>query len=251
MLTLDCFVIKEVPAGESSKRIYVLTKEKGIIPVFVRGGMKSSKYSSPTQIYSYSVICFEEKRNAAGDRYYYLNSAEPISMFYEVRLDVYKAALAAYFSELLFYSRIEGSADKDDVMRLTLNTFHFLNEGKKDLELLKSIFEFRLLCEIGFRPNLIGCSSCYKYEDDKMFFSFDTGSLKCQDCYSPEEEASDIVLDKNLLYLVRHIALTDFERLFAIKVSPKYQKLLTGFTESYVYYQYQHRFAALDFYRSL
>ena len=251
MFTLDCFVIKEMPAGDTSKKIYVLTKEKGIISVFVRGGMKSRKNNSATQLYSFSVMCIEEKRNANGDRYYYLNSVESISMFYNIRLDVYKAALAAYFTELLFYSRIEGSADKDDVMRLTLNTFYYLNEGKKDRELLKSIFEFRLLSEIGFRPNLIGCSECYKYEDDRMYFNCYSGSLKCEDCNSEENSLSDIVLDRSMLYIIRHISLTDFERLFAIRVSPDTQKKLTAFTEGYVNFHYQYRFNTLDFYRSL
>ncbi|SDB46611.1 DNA replication and repair protein RecO [Ruminococcaceae bacterium FB2012] len=251
MFTLNCFVIKEMPAGESSKRIYVLTKEMGIISVFVRGGMKSSKYSSATQLYAYSVICAEEKRNAKGEKYYYLNSAESISMFYELRLDVYKASLAAYFTELLFYSRIEGNTDNNEVMRLTLNTFYYLNEGKKDRELLKSIFEFRLLCEIGFRPNLIGCSVCYKYEDDRMFFDPYSGDLKCESCNAEENSAADMVLDKNLLYIVRHISLTDLERLFAIRISPKYQKLLTDFTEGYVKFHYQCSFDTLAFYKSL
>lgn len=251
MFTLDCFVIKEMPAGESSKKIYVLTKEKGIISVFVRGGMKSRKNNSATQLYSFSVMCIDERRNASGDRYYYLNSVESISMFYDIRLDVYKAALAAYFTELLFYSRIEGSADKDDVMRLTLNTFYYLNEGVKDRELLKSIFEFRLLCEIGFRPNLIGCSECYKYEDDRMYFNYYTGSLRCEDCKTEESNMTDIVLDRSMLYIIRHISLTDFERLFSIRVSPGTQKRLTAFTEGYVKYHYQYRFNTLDFYRSL
>ena len=244
-------MIKEMPVGENSKKIYVLTKEKGTVSIFVRGGMKSSRHSSPTQLYSYSVMCAEEKRNAKGESYYYLNSAESISMFYELRLDVHKAALAAYFADLLFYSKIEGTTDNNDIMRLALNTFYFLNEGKKDRELLKSIFEFRLLCEIGFRPNLIGCCECYKYEDDEMYFFCDAGCLKCCDCIEEEDGQPDAVLDRNLLYIVRHIALTDFERLFGIRLSPKYQQKLTAFTEMYVNYHFQYRFKTLEFYRSL
>lgn len=251
MITLKCLIIREEQVGESSKRVYALTTERGVISIFVKGGMKSGKYASATQLYVYSEICAEERKNAKGETNYFLNSAEPITMFFELRLDVYKAALAAYLTELLYYSRIECAVDKNEVMRLTLNTLYYLNEGKKDRELLKSIFEFRLMCETGFRPNLIGCSVCYKYEDTKMYFNLHSGDIQCEDCCLNKNSVLGIVLDEKLLYIVRHIALTDFDRLFAIKISPKYQEQLTEFTERFVNYQFGDHFDTLTFYRSL
>ena len=50
MTTLKGLIIKEEPKGESSKLIYVLTAEKGVISILVRGGMKSSKNSASTQL---------------------------------------------------------------------------------------------------------------------------------------------------------------------------------------------------------
>ena len=52
------------------------------------------------------------------------------------------------------YIRTEESGC-DEIMRLTLNTLYFLDKGDRDDELLKSIFEFRLLCEAGLRPALL------------------------------------------------------------------------------------------------
>ncbi len=251
MITLKGLVIREEPKGESSKLIYALTRERGVLSIFVRGGMKSGKYASATQLYVYSELCCEEKTNARGETQYYLNSAEPINMFFELRLDVYKSALAAYLTELLYYSRIEGARDKNDVLRLTLNTLYYINEGKKDRELLKSIFEFRLICDTGFRPNLIGCAKCYKYEDEIMYFNIRAGEMECSSCCRNKESLYGVLLDPKLLYIVRHIALTDFERLFAIKVSPKYQQQLTEFTERIVRYYFSDKFETLAFYRSL
>lgn len=251
MTTLKGLIIKEEPKGESSKLIYVLTAEKGVISILVRGGMKSSKNSASTQLYVYSDLCFEEKKDAKGYSYYYLNSSEPISMFFELRLDIYKMALAAYLSELLFYSRIEAADDKNEILRLALNTFYFINQGKKDRELLKSIFEFRLICDTGFRPNLIGCNKCYKVEDDKMYLNMRAGSLECEDCCTNKDSMFGFVLDRQMLHIVRHIALTDFERLYTLKISPEYQAALTDLTERYVKFHFKEKFPTLNFYRSL
>lgn len=248
MTTLKALIIAEKDRGESSKSITVVTAEKGVIDVFVRGGRKSTKTSSGTQLFSYSEICLDEKRNSRGITDYYLNSCQSIRIFYNIRLDAKKTALAAYFAELLLYCRVE-SGGCDEVMRLALNTFYFLNEGEKDMELLKSVFEFRLLCEIGLMPDLIGCHSCLKYEDDKMYFSFKEHNLTCSDCYCGEDGDCGFDMDRTLLYIVRFIALTEFERLFSFKISEKYQLKLTEFTENYVGYNFKRNFPALEFYK--
>ncbi len=251
MQTLNCLVIREEPIGESNKLIYVLTAERGVFSIFVRGGMKSTKHAAATQLHVYSLICFDEKYSYKGENYCYLNSAEPVRIFYNIRLDPYKASLAAYFAELLYYSGTEYGLDKSDVLRLALNTLHFLNEGIKDMELLKSIFEFRLLCEIGLRPNLLCCARCFKYEDDRMHFDLYSGELLCDDCCDYKDGALSFVFNKSLLYIVRHISLTDFDRLFSIKVSTDCQTQLTKFTESFVKYHFERSFNTLSFYRSL
>ena len=250
MTTLKGLILQENDRGESSKSISVLTAEKGVIYVFVRGGKKSTKTSSATQAFSYSLLCLDEKKDSKGQVSYFLNSSEPIKLFYNLRLDAKRLALAAYFSELLLYSGIE-SSDCGEVMRLALNTLYFLNEGKKDMDLLKSIFELRLLCEIGLRPELVGCSKCFVYEDDRMHFNFLSNTLECDKCCYNPDSIHDIVLDKTMLYIVRFIALTEYERLFAFQISPKYQEKLTEFTEKFVSYHLKSSFSALEFYKMI
>ena len=65
MKTFKGLVIREKGRGESSKSITVLCADNGIIDIFVRGGMKSQKSSSATQVFSYSLFCTEEKKGCA------------------------------------------------------------------------------------------------------------------------------------------------------------------------------------------
>lgn len=250
MTTLKGLILKETDSGEASKSICVLTAELGVIYIYVRGGKKSTKTASATQSFSYSTLCFEEKKNAKGQVSRYLNSSEPVKLFYNIRLDASKVALASYFSELLIYSGTEGE-ECAEVMRLALNTLYFLDEDKMQPDLLKCVFEFRLLCEIGMRPKLVGCAFCFEYESEKMHFNFLEDRLECDSCCPNPESAHSMVLDKQLLYIVRFIALTEYERLFYFKISDRYLKKLTEFTERYVTYHLKGKFGALDFYKML
>ncbi|MBR1863162.1 MAG: DNA repair protein RecO [Ruminococcus sp.] len=250
MTTLKGLILKEEARGESSKSITVLTAERGIIRIFVRGGLKSSKNGPATQSYSLSSLCMEEKKDAKGQVSYYLNSSEPVKLFYNIRLDAARVALAAYFAELLIFTGTEGE-ESGEIMRLALNTMYFLDKGEMDRELLKSVFEFRLLCESGLRPALLGCRSCYRYEDDSMYFDFLNNDLECSGCCENPESIHAAVLDRQLLYIVRFIALTEYERLFSFRISQRYQEKLTAFTERFVRYHLKSSFAALEFYRMI
>lgn len=250
MITLDGLVISERDTGETGKSVTLLTKELGCIDVYVRGGRKSKKSVSSTQLFCYAAFSLDEKRDAGGATHYYYNSSEPIQLFYNLRLDAKRMALACYLAELLLFASESGDA-ADEVMRLTLNTLHFLNKGDRNEELLKSIFELRLLCETGFRPNLIGCCRCYKAEDDEMHLNLRSGNLECSDCVTAEDAMYDFVFDRTMLYIVRFIALVEYDRLFSFKISDRYQKRLTAFTEEFAQYHYGKRFQKLKFYKML
>ena len=250
MITLKGLIIRERNIGESNRMIIVLTEKLGIINVFIRGGAKSKKTLSSTQLFSYSKMCLEMKVDAKGLNNYYLNSSEALNLFYNIRLDPIKTSLAYYFAELLCFSRIE-DAYCSEVYKLTMNTFYFLDKGNHDNELLKSIFEFRLLCEMGFRPYLVGCNTCYICEPEIMHYNYKSGKLECDNCCYNPDSIFDISLDRDMLYIVRYIALTDYSKLFHFRINKKYQEKLTEFTERFVKYNFKDNFATLDFYKTI
>ncbi len=250
MLTVRGLILKEKNIGEISKSVSVITAERGVIDIFIRGGQKSVKNAASTQLFTYSKLCIDEKRTASGQTEYYLNSSELLSSFPNIRLDIKKTALAAYFSELILYTRTE-EAGYHDVMRLILNSLYFLDNDKMKMDLLKCVFEFRLPCEIGLRPDLVGCAVCYKYKDDKMHFDFRDNKLYCDECYMTDENSIQAVMDKTLLYTVRFIALSEFEKLFYFRLSERYLRKLTEFTESFIAFNFKSRFRTLEYYKSI
>ena len=89
MIIQEGIVLRERLVGEHDKFLDVLTKNSGIIEITAKGAGKiGGKSRSSAQLFAYSKFCLNKK----GDRYY-LNSAEPIHIFYGLRDSLEKIAL--------------------------------------------------------------------------------------------------------------------------------------------------------------
>lgn len=245
MIIIEGIVLKERPVGEQDKFIDILTKEKGVIELSVKGGRKiNGKSASSTQLFAYSRFCYDKR----GDRLY-LNSAEPIHIFYDLRSSLSGLYLASYFAEVLRYC-ISERTDSGNVMRLLLNTLHYLEKGTRSEQLLKSIFELRLMSEIGYMPDVIACRECGVFEPEELYFSVSDGGFCCSECFSGD------AVDRHKMRLpvlsaIRHIVLADFDRLFNFRLSEDSCDKLAAFSEAYIVTHLERSFKTLDFYRSL
>lgn len=247
LITTDGIVIRERFVGENDKYIDILTRELGVIEISVKGAKKIvSKNSGSTQLFCYSKFCFSQR----GDRYY-LNSSEPICSFYDIRLDIEKYALASYFSEII-KSCVMPHDSAETVLRLYLNSLHFLEKGNREISMLKSIFELRILVEIGLMPDILGCIRCKEYENISVYFNCTNGYFICSNCLKDGDNLSKfILLNKTELHIVRYIILSEFDKLFSFKTSEKTLKTLAKLTQEYLLIHLNKRFKTLEFYNSL
>ena len=55
------------------------------------------------------------------------------------------------------------------ILQLLLNTLYIISETDKNLDLVLSIFKLRLLCLLGFEPNITNCTNCQEKEKLKYF----------------------------------------------------------------------------------
>lgn len=81
MLTFMGLILRENDRGETSKSVTVLTAERGVIDIFVRGGRKSTKNASSTQLFAYSKLCVEEKKNAKDQSMFFSIAVNQRSFF--------------------------------------------------------------------------------------------------------------------------------------------------------------------------
>lgn len=246
LTTVKGLVLRERSFGENDKFLDILTDKLGLIEVAARGVKKqNSKYSSVSQLFCYAEYCLSEN----GGRYS-LNSAEPIRTFYDVSADIERFALASYFSEMTLFVATQ-ERPNNEVLRLILNSLHFLSKGSRENLVLKPIFELRLLSEIGLIPNLIGCCECLKFSADHMQFDLRGGRLFCELCFGNRSLTDVEPVDMRLLHSIRYIALTDMQKLFNLSVPKEYLVPLNRITERYAEIQLDRHFPTLDFYKSI
>lgn len=238
-------IIKEQTIGESDRLVTVLTRDDGILRAFARKAknLKDTK-NSATQL-----LCYSRLNIYVGREKYIINEAFPIEVFFGLRADISRLALAQYFCELAMELIPEG-VDSADYLRIILNALHFLSKGARKELLLKSIVELRLIAQSGFMPNLICCDHCNTYESDEMYFMVHSARLLCGGCYTRTAERV-IALAPPVLKAMRHITYSDVERLFSFSLSDKALGTLQTATEEYVQSILQKRLKTLDFYQSV
>ena len=160
-------VIKEIKTKENDKIITVLSKELGVISIYVKGAMRlKNKFHSATGLFTYSEFVLYRSRSSD---LYQINEASVKNVFHRLSTNVEYPALAMYMSELVCEVSVPDDMN-NEILRLFLNMLYMMTTGKWSVALCKAAFEMRLLCDTGLRPNLLGCKKCAEFEKDIFYF---------------------------------------------------------------------------------
>lgn len=242
--TTQGLVIKEQSIGENDRLVTVFTKEYGILKAYALGAKSiKSKRASACSMLTYSSFTLNRK----GENYR-ITEATAISSFFSIGMDIELLSLCQYFCELssVFVDRMNPN---EEFLRLILNSLHFLTKENKSPSLIKAITEFRIAVISGYRPDLLVCQGCGKFEDDIMYLNCQDGSLICCECHNSSDAL--LPLNKTDLAALRHIAFSEFKKLYSFTVSEASAKQLSRITEKYLIAQTDYRFSTLDFYNSV
>lgn len=239
----DGLILKEQNIGEKDKLVTVLTRRNGLVRAFVRGAKSfKNRKNSATGMFCYSKLSLYKSKDS-----YIIDEAEPLETFFGLREDLEKISLAQYFSELAI-SLVQEEEPAEEYLRLILNSLHFLSKSTLPVEQVKAITELRMMCIAGFMPNLIACERCGEYETNTMYFDVDDGLLYCENCIS---STALFQLDIGLVKALRHIAFSDFEKIYSFKMEDNALSDLSYITEKYLLSKLQKGFKTLDFYNSV
>lgn len=236
-------VIREGAIGEADRMITVLTAEHGLVRAFSRGAKKTgSKKLSATALLTYSDFTFSRSKDT-----WSVEDAEAKELFYELRTDVEKMALAQYLCELGF-AFCEEEFESGEILRLFLNALYFIKTGVKEPGLVKAVTELRLLSLSGYLPNLVACDVCGEYETDPMWFSVEEGKLYCN-AHKPASLTRLVPL--SVVRAMRHIIYSEFEKVFFFSLAGDSLPILEAVSEEYMCLRAQRKFKTLDFYHGV
>lgn len=239
IFTTDGIVIKVASTGESTRIVWVLTFDRGIIKAFADGAKNmKSKLHAGTSVYTYGLFSFSEKKGI-----FSIKEVQVKEVFFDLRNDLATLSLAQYFCEILLECVPHGKAE-DEYLRLTLNSLFFLCKKSKPLLQIKSVFELRVASVSGYMPSLIACDRCGKYETDTMFFDLTKGLLYCEDC----GDAMNMMREPlSVISALRFICFSEFDRIFSFELSAPMLEKLNFLTEIYIKNALQKNFRTLEY----
>ena len=239
-ITAPGLVIREQNIGEADKLITVLTAKHGLVRAFSRGAKKTkSKKLAATSLLSYADFTFTKTRDA-----FSVEEALVKEVFFELRNDVQKMALAQYFCELA-YEFCEEDFESEEILRLFLNALWLLKENKKTPSFIKAVTELRLMSLSGYMPDLVACEKCGEYETEYMYFNSEEGKIYCKDCV-PSSFCKCI--SSSVVTAMRYVALSDFPKIFSFSLNEDGLKSFCNITEEYLLNKPQRKFKTLEFY---
>jgi len=163
------------------------------------------------------LLCFGEYILYKGANAYNINSVDTIEIFYNIRIDIEKLEYASCITKIILDVTTENQ-NSYKILQLYLNTLYTISEIDKDLDLVLSVFKIRLLCILGFMPNINECANCKNPIDEEMkYFSFRDNGVKCALCGKNDKGAVEI--NEGTVKALKYIIMCPAKKLFSFNVS--------------------------------
>lgn len=217
-------VIAENNMGDFDKMVTILTPN-GKIGCSARGARRpKSQLMAGTQF-----LCFGEFMIFKGTNTYTLNSCEPIEVFYNIRTDLDKLEYASNITKMI-QEITDENQNTYKILQLYLNTLYVISETNLNLEFVISIFKLRLMCLLGFTPQIQECVKC-KEKEELIYFSLKDNGLKCKNC--GKIDTSSIEISNSTMQAIKYIIIAPAKKLYSFKLSEENQKQLSIIAKLY------------------
>ena len=257
--TIDGLVLRMKNSGENDRLVSLLTAEQGRISVIVKGGRSMKSLSlSATQLFTYGNYEINDRNG-----FKWLHKASAIRQFDGLTGSIEKISLASYFASVA--EELSGENEPaHDILRLTLNTFHALEEDKKSSAQIKACFEIQAAAMSGFMPDLSACRFCHKKTDELLYLDVMNGRLLCPDCMhkasnqairdrvKSEDIREAVVMLPMSMALVdafRYVLSVDSRKMLAFTLADSELHDFGRCAETYLLSHLGHGFDTLDFYK--
>ncbi|MCI9247180.1 MAG: DNA repair protein RecO [Clostridia bacterium] len=203
-------ILSESNMNDFDKMLTVLTPN-GKIGCAAKGARKpKSLLMAGTQLF-----VFGEYMLYQGTSSYHINSCDTIELFYPIRTDLDKLKYAAHITKII-NDVTDENQNTYRILQLFLNTLYMISETDKDLDFILSVFRLRLLCLLGFTPQIKACTNC-KTGENITHFSIRDNGFKCEACSKVDKGA--LQLSDSTKTAIQYIVLADPKKIFSFQIS--------------------------------
>ena len=203
-------IIAENNMGDFDKMLTMLTPGLGKISCVAKGARRpKSSLLAGTQF-----LCFGEYVLYKGQEHYTINSCDSIEFFYNIRIDLDKLKYATYITKIINDVTNENE-NTYKILQLYLNTLYMISETDKNPDFILSIFKIKLLCFLGFRPQIEKCTTCGSTEN-LTYFSIKDNGIKCEECHKVDKGA--IRISQSTYTALKYIVLAPAKKLYSFEL---------------------------------
>ena len=239
-MNTDALVLRVTDTGESDRLVTLLTSEYGVLRAFANRAKKiNNRMHGATQSLCYADFSIYKSRDS-----YIIDDAVAKEVFFGLREDIEKLALAQYFCALAAELVPEMEPAKD-YLRVILNSMHLLEKQRRSNDFLKAVTELKFMVFSGFMPDLTGCSSCGNEPLSEIYFNINDGCIYCKGCGTGEK------INPTVLTAMRHVCANPIEKIYSFSLPEQDEKRFASVCEKFLLSQTGKRFKTLEFYKSL
>ncbi len=251
-ITVTGIILSAGPIGEYDRRLVLLTKEKGKISAFAKGVRRpTAMLSGCSQPFVFGKFTLYEGKTS-----YTLQNVEAENYFAELRNDLETVYYGVYFCEFAEAVTREGLPAKEELKVLHRSLCALLKRSI-GAELVRTVFELKMLSVCGVSPQVFECVRCRKREA-LVWFSAKSGGCVCSVCgrtQRAEGEAKNAsalyagdlsTVSGSTLYTMQYILTTPIESLYTFTVSAEVLKELKRVLKQFLSVHMDRRFKSLE-----
>ncbi len=243
-------VLSAMPVGDYDKRLVILTKELGKISAFAKGARKPNS----ALLACSQPFAFGEFTLYAGRSSYNIMTAEISNYFGELRDDYDRLCYGFYFCEFADYLTKENN-DEKEILKLLYQSLRALGRNTIEVELIRAIYELKIISLNGEAPQVFGCVKCDKNSPPAMlidgrlssgryYFSAVCAGILCENCRGFDKNA--VSINTSTLYTLQYIISKEVEKLYTFRVTEEVLAELGLCIERYLKYRIDHEFKSLE-----
>lgn len=221
MEEVEGIVIDEKSYSETSKILFVITKEHGLISILSKGckNIKSPLRSVSSRLtYGKFIIYYKE------DKLSILKEVSVINPFKNIKKDINKISFSAYLLELS--GGVIKHNSNSNVFENLISALIKIDEGFDSLVIM-NILELKYLDYLGVMPVIDECALCGKKTGIVTLSSY-RGGYVCDKCHTNEK----IVSDKTIK-LIRMFYYVDISKISKLDVSSQSKFEINNFLDDY------------------
>ena len=237
-ITVTGMILSATPIGEYDRRVVILTKERGKISAFA----KSARRQNSTLMGMTNPFTFGEFTLYEGRSSYTLVQANVTNYFMELSTDFEGAYYGFYFMEFADYYAREYN-DETQMLKLLYQSLRALASKKISYELIRCIFELKMLVINGEYPEVFQCTLCGNKEVLSGFSSKNRGVL-CSKCKNTVGDW--IQMENSAVYTLQYIVSSPIEKLYTFAVSDAVLGQLQRIMKQYIGMYVEKKFKSLE-----